>query len=320
MFSTRAPGLYMLRHQHAVHVQHAEMEGMGRPCEAAAAVPPRAAEDGQARQRAKLHRAVAMVLDADERPQQRRLRGRVFAGEALDLLGRQSDRVRYLCRRVLLHALRQGFVPDGVLRHVVVIHEAVANHDVHHRQRQRRIARGLDLDVPVGGFRGAGPDRIDDHDLRPAALGFEHQRPEVEIGDDRVRPPQHDEPAVDHLFRVDARAATNRGRHPRGRHRPADVAIEAAAAHRPEQAAVERRLLDDALHAGGAVRKNGLRARLRGDRLPPRRDVGERLVPAHAHEPALALAPRPLQRDGGRDRDGRPARGSGSPWRRACRG
>ena len=172
-------------------------------------------------------------------------------------------------RRVLPCALRQRFVPDGVLRHVVVVHQAVANHHVHHRQRQRRIACRLDLHVPVGGFRGARPDRIHDHDLRAATLRFAHQRPEVQVRDDRVRPPQHDEPAVDDLFGIDAGAAADRGRQPRGRHRAADVAIEAAAAHRPEQPPVERGHLDQPLHAGGAVRQDGLRARFRGDGAPP---------------------------------------------------
>ena len=173
------------------------------------------------------------------------------------------------CRRVLPCAVRQRFVPDGVLRHVLVVHQAVANHHVHHRQRQRRIAGGLDLHVPVGGFRGARSDRIDDHDLGAAALRFAHQRPEVQVRDDRVRPPQHDEPAVDDLFRIDAGAATDRGRQPRGRHGAADLAIEAAAAHRPEQPPVERGRLNQPLHAGGAVRQDRLRARFRGNRAPP---------------------------------------------------
>ena len=82
-----------VRHQHAIDVQHGELQRVRRAREAAAAMPPRAGEHGEARQRAELHRAVAMVLDADERPQERRLRRRVLAGEALDLAGRQADRM-----------------------------------------------------------------------------------------------------------------------------------------------------------------------------------------------------------------------------------
>jgi hypothetical protein len=52
-------------------------------------------------------------------------------------------------------------------------------------------------------------------------------------------------------------------------HGAADLAIEAAAAHRSEQPRVERLLLDQALHARGAVRQDRFRARLRGDGVPP---------------------------------------------------
>ena len=88
----------------------------------------------------------------------------------------------------------------------------------------------------------------------------------------------------------------DRGREPGGGHGAADVALEPAAAHRAEQPPVERRHLDQPLHAGGAVRQDGLGARLGDDGLPAGGDVGQRLVPAHALEPALALRPDALQR------------------------
>ena len=86
MFRTRTPGLCTSGLSHAVHVQRREVERVRRARQAAAAMLPRAAQHRQAGQRAELHRAVAMVLDADERPQQGRLRRRVFAGESLDLV------------------------------------------------------------------------------------------------------------------------------------------------------------------------------------------------------------------------------------------
>ena len=77
---------------------------------------------------------------------------------------------------------------------------------------------------------------------------------------------------------------SDRRRQPGRRDGAADVAIEVAAAHRSEQATVERMQLDQPLHAGGTVGQDGLRAGLRDDPLPARGDVGERFVPAHPCE------------------------------------
>ena len=130
-------GLVHLGPRHAVHVQDGEVQLVCGTGQAAAAMPPRSGEHRQAGHRAKLHRAVAMMLGADERPQQGRLRRRVLARESLDVVRRQAHRVRHALRSVLPHALRERLVADRVLRHVVVVHQAVANDDVHHRERQR---------------------------------------------------------------------------------------------------------------------------------------------------------------------------------------
>jgi hypothetical protein len=74
-----------LRHQHAIDVEDREVELVRRAGQPAAAMLPRAAEHRQTGERPKLHRPVAMVLDPDQRPQQRRLRRRVLAREPLDL-------------------------------------------------------------------------------------------------------------------------------------------------------------------------------------------------------------------------------------------
>jgi hypothetical protein len=84
-------GLVHLGHLHAVFVECGEVELMGRAREASPAMLPCAAEDWQTSQRAEQHGAVAMVLDADQRSQQRRLSRRVLAREALDVFCRQSD-------------------------------------------------------------------------------------------------------------------------------------------------------------------------------------------------------------------------------------
>ena len=112
-------------------------------------------------------------------------------------LPRQAPPCRHALRRVLPHAIDQRLVADGVARHVVVIDEAVADDDVHHGERERGVAGGFDLKVPVGRLRRARPDRIDDDDLRAAPLRLADKRPVVQVRDDRVRAPQHDEAAVD---------------------------------------------------------------------------------------------------------------------------
>ena len=167
---------------------------------------------------------------------------------------------------------------------------------MHHRQRQRGVGAGANLQVPVRGLGRPRPDRIDDDELRAAAPRFAHERPVVEVGDDRVGPPQHDEAAVDDLFGIDAAADANRRDQPGGGHRAADVAVERAAAHRSHEPPIQRVHLDEPLHAGGAVRKDRFRAGLGGDRLPARCDVGERVVPGDALESCVALRSHPAQR------------------------
>ena len=165
--------------------------------------------------------------------------------------------------------LHVRLVPDRVLRDVLVVHQTVADDDVHHRERQRRVAGRLDRQVPVGRFRGPGPNRIHHDDLRAPTLRLAHERPEMEVRDDRVRPPQHDVPAMDDLLRIDSGAGSNRGREACGSDRAADVAVEAATPHRPEQPHVERGLLYQSLHARRAVGQDGFGARFLDDRLPP---------------------------------------------------
>src|SRR5688572_23564888 len=97
-----------------------------------------------------------------------------------------------------------------MLRYVVVVDEVIANHDVHHRQGEGGVAGRPDLQVAVGRFRGARPDRIDHDDPGATTLRLEHEGPEVQVRDDRVRSPQYDEPAVDDLLRIDAGAGADR--------------------------------------------------------------------------------------------------------------
>ena len=236
--------------------------------QAAAAVPERSCEHRQAGHRTKQHRAVAMMLGADEGPQQGGLRHGVLARKSLDVVRRQAHRVRHALRRVLQHALRERLVADGVLRHVVVVHQAVANDDVHHRERQDGVGGWRDREVPVGRFGGPRPDRIHHHNLRAATLRLAYQRPVVEVRDDRIRPPQHDVPAVDDLLRIDSGPGPDGGREAGGSNRTADMAIEAAAPHRTEQPRVDGLLLNEPLYTCRAVREDRFSARFFGNRLP----------------------------------------------------
>ena len=200
------------------------------------------------------------MLDTDQRPQERRLRGCVLVREPFDFFRRQPHGTRDIARGVLPGTLGEAVVSNRVTRHVVVVDQAVADHHVHHRERQHGIARGLDLQMPIRRLGSARPDRIDDHDLRAAALRLAHNRPVVQVRDDRVGTPEHDVAAVDRVLGVDPGPTADRGFQPRRRDGAADVSIEIAAAHRSEQAHVDRGLLDQPLNAGGAIRKDSLRA------------------------------------------------------------
>ena len=257
---------------------------------------PRSDENRQAAEGAKLHRAVAVMLDANQRPQQRRRGRRVLAGEPLDVGCGQADRAGDALRRVLLHPLDKRVVADGVPGHVVVIDQIVADDHVHHGERERGVAAGPDLQVPVGGLGGAGPDGIDDDEPGPAALRFAYERPEMQVGDDRVGAPQHDVAAVDDLLGIDPGAGADRDLEAGRCHGAADVAIQIAASHRSEQTPIERRLLNHSLDARRTVRQDRLGARFVHDGLPSRCDVPERLVPTDAFEPRLTLPADALER------------------------
>ena len=58
--------------------------------------------------------------------------------------------------------------------------------------------------VPVAGLCRAGFVPIDDDDLGAALLGFEHERPVMQVGRDRVAGPDDDVLAMHEAFRVDA--------------------------------------------------------------------------------------------------------------------
>ena len=76
----------------------------------------------------------------------------------------------------------------------------------------------------------------------------------------------------------------------------ADVPLEFRAAHRSKEPPVERFHLNEPLRASGAVAQDRFGSRFRGNRLEPRADVGERLVPGDTNEIPLTLPAFALQR------------------------
>jgi hypothetical protein len=288
-------GLVDLRHQHAIEVERRELQHVRRACEAAAAVSEGAAQHRQARDRPELHRPVAMMLEADQRAKEGRLRGRILTREALDPGGVEPHGPGHFTGRIRPHPFHQGVIAGRMPTDVLAIDQPVPHHDVHDGEGEERIRAGTDLQVPVRLRGRARPDRIDHDQSRPALPRVLDQRPVVQVRDDRVRAPQDDVPAVEDVFGIDPGAGTDRCREAGGRHGAADVAIEPAAAHRAEQAPVERRHLDHALRPGRTVGKDGLGSGLGADGIQSLCDVGERLVPPDANEPPLPFGPRPLQ-------------------------
>src|SRR5437764_6050503 len=164
----------------------------------------------------------------------------VGTSEALDFFGREADALTFGLRGALPDPFDERLVTYRVARDIVMIDQIVANHHVHHGERERGVAARSDLQMPIGGFGRACADRIDDDHRGPAFPRFSDQRPEVEVGDDRVGAPQHDEAAVDDVLWVNAGAGAD-GRRESGRcDRTADVSLECAAAHDAEEANVER--------------------------------------------------------------------------------
>ena len=73
---------------------------------------------------------------------------------------------------------------------------SVAHDHVHQPERQRGVGARQRLHVPVGRRRGARAQGVDADDACAGRLRLLDDRPQVPVGDERVRPPQHDDAAV----------------------------------------------------------------------------------------------------------------------------
>ncbi len=127
------------------------------------------------------HGAALAALHAVIQADRRRPRGGVLARQADDLFRGDAGEFRRALRRPLADALAQLVEAFGVVRHVVRVVQALADDDVHHGQRQRRIAARIDEEVLVRRRAGAVAVRIDDVKLRAVAPRLHDERPEMDV-------------------------------------------------------------------------------------------------------------------------------------------
>ena len=264
--------------------------------QAAANVPPRADEGWKCTDRADGLGATSAPFQRDADANDGGLGGRELAGKRYDvgcLYARDGFDEGW---RELGGARFQLLKAVGVFIHVVLIDEALFDDRINDAHDERAIGAGLGADVPVGSFRGAGLEAVDDDDLRAALLGFEHERPVMQVGRDGVTGPDHNELRVDEAFGIDPARRAN-GQQPSGRRARG---AEGLFVDRGAEAIEERVARVDALHeahvAQIAVGHDGLRAMLGDDLAPFQADFGDGFVPSDTFELAGAFGARAAQR------------------------
>jgi len=130
--------------------------------------------------------------------------------------------------------------------------------------------------------------RIDRDDLGAATLGRLHAAPEVQVRHDRVRAPEDDELRLFEALRVHADGSTERRLQAVLAGGRAERPIEERCAEFVEETPIHRAVLHHAHRAGITARQDGFRV-LGGERLQPRGDFIQRLVPRDAAEVAFAF-------------------------------
>ena len=133
---------------------------------------------------------------------------------------------------------------------------------------------------------------IDDHDPAAAPLGLAQEGQEVRRRADWVVAPQDNQAAVDHVGIGRAPAPAERDRDGLFGRGAADAPLQLAGPQTIEQAHRGHGILHQSQRAAVAVGQDGLRARLRDDRLPAADDLRDGLVPADAPPLAGALGAR----------------------------
>ncbi len=265
-----------------------------RQQQAAGAVPPGAGEAGQQCDQPRRAAAAVHALHAVVQPDRRRLDRRQIPSQAAHLVGLDAAHRRSALGRPGQRARVQRRKAVDMALDVVVIEPIAGDQLMHHAERQRAIGAGQQGNVLMTFVCGFGAARIDAHQPGTGALGLLRQRPEVQVAGDRVAAPDHDQAALAEKAHVHAELGAVR-RHQRvaagGR---ADRAVQQRGAEPVEEARGHALALQQAHRAGVAVGHDRLGVS-RGDRHQSRRDVGQRLVPAHADEFAAPLAPDALE-------------------------
>ena len=246
----------------------------------------------------------------------RRPHGRVLAGDPLDLGRAQAGRRGRAFRAPLGGTRAQLGLADGVPREVVAVLEAVAEDDVHHPERERRVGAGQQREVPVRLLGGPRAVRVDRDQPRAAPARLLDERPQVDVRADDVRAPGEDQPRVHERLGVEADRAADAGLVAGGARARADRAVEQARARaRGRSAGPCCRT-----RAGPCCRRTST-GRIacapcsRAAAPQPLRDQRQRLVPGDALEAALALRGRRAAAGAAAARGCTRGRGSGSPSR-----
>jgi hypothetical protein len=278
---SRDPRAQVVAHQRGpVHAE--EAPGVVR--RAAARIAPVAGHAGQACDRPHRHTAAAVALQADPEADARRPRMGDATAEGDDVVDRESGDARDALGRVLENALAKHVPAERVLRDELAVLRALGEHHVHQPERERRVGAGYGREVPVGRGRGPRADRIDRYDERALVACHLDRAPEMGVGGQRVRGPQHDELGVPQGLRVHpdlvvaervpgAEAAGDRA----DRHGMAGRAEGV-----PEPLPAEP--LNEAEVAGADVRPDRLGAELGDDLAEARGDLVGRVVPGDALE------------------------------------
>ncbi len=295
----QAPGEQVGPLQRGV-VAHAPEPARTRQQQPAGTVPPRPHQAGQQRDQphrvAAAARALHAVVQADRGGPGRA----VIARQVAHLAGADAADLGHALGRPLQRAFAQRRPAGGIdmLGEVVVVEPVVDDQLVHQPERERAVGAGQQRDVPVALVGGLGLARVDADELRAGPLRGLREGPEVQVRRDRVAAPDQDQPALG----IERQVHADLGAVGRGQRLAAGAGADRAVEQRRAEPVEEARRHALALHqphrAGVAVGHDGLR-RARsagGDRLQPAGDVGQRLGPAHTHEPATAPGPAALHR------------------------
>ena len=209
---------------------------------------------------------------------------RVVAGEAFDVRDRDAADRGDAFRRVLGRARPELIEAAGPAGDVILVEEPVADDDVHHAKRERRVGAGVDGDVPVRGARGARGVRVDDDELRAVAARFFNEGPEVDVVAVNVGRPGEDQLRVRESFGVGAELAAVDGDQGLATCLRADGAVELRGAETVEEAAIHGTVAELADGAGVGIRQDRFGAVLAGDGGEAGRDGVEGFVPGNALE------------------------------------